>query len=256
MELAPETWALYAILLVAGIASGFINTMAGGGSMLTLPALMLLGLPANVANGTNRLSVVAQSLSGVLAFHKARKLHTEAVLPTVVPAVLGAIGGAAAAAIAPPEVLEPVLLGTMIAVALVMLVRPKLVTASEEEEPRSAWRHAPSWLGLFGAGLYGGFVQAGVGFVLLAVLGGLLRYDAVRANALKLVCTLVFTLPALGIFVLADQVSWVPASLLAVGTVIGSQLGVRFAVKAGGRVLHAIVVLAVVATCVAALLKD
>lgn len=256
MALPPEQWGLYATLLAAGIASGFINTMAGGGSMLTLPALMLLGLPANVANGTNRLSVVAQSLSGVLAFHKAQKLHTQALLPTVVPAVLGALLGASAAAVAPPELLEPVLLGTMIAMALVMLVRPKVVTASEGEEPRSAWRHAPSWLGLFGAGLYGGFVQAGVGFVLLAVLGGLLRYDAVRANALKLVCTLVFTLPALAIFVWADQVEWVPAGLLAVGTVLGSQLGVRFAIKANARVLHGIVVVTVIATCVAALLKD
>jgi uncharacterized membrane protein YfcA len=256
MELAPETLALYATLVAAGIAAGFINTMAGGGSLLTLPALMLLGLPANVANGTNRVAVVAQSVWGGLAFHKAGKLHTGAVLPIVAPAVLGAIGGATVAAIAPPEVLEPVLLGTMIAMALVMLLKPKLVTASGEEEPRSAWGHWPSWLGLFGAGLYGGFVQAGVGFVLLAVLGGLMRYDAVRANALKLVCTLLFGVPALAIFVLADQVEWIPGALLALGTVIGSQLGVRFAIKASPRVLHWIIVVTVIATCVAALLKD
>lgn len=254
--LPAESLALHAALLGAGIAAGFINTMAGGGSLLTLPALMLLGLPPNVANGTNRLAVVSQSLLGVLSFHREGKLHTKAMVPVTAPAVLGAIAGAVVAAIAPPEILEPVLLGTMIAMALVMLLMPKLVMAEPDEVPRSPWKHFPSWLGLFGAGVYGGFVQAGVGFVLLAVLGGLLRYDAVRANALKLVCTLVFTLPALAIFVVAGQVEWIPAVLLALGTMMGSFLGVRFAVKANRRVLHAIIVAMVIASCVAAFLKD
>ncbi|HEY8427335.1 MAG TPA: sulfite exporter TauE/SafE family protein [Sandaracinaceae bacterium] len=254
MSLDAQELALYGALLAAGVAAGFINTLAGGGSLLTLPALMLLGMPANVANGTNRLAVFAQSLSGALAFQREGKLHVPAVVPIAAPTVLGAIVGAAVAAVAPPRVLEPVLLTTMIVMAVVMLVRPKAVVAAEGEEPRSAWKHAPSWLGLFGAGLYGGFVQAGVGFVLLAVLGGLLRYDVVRANALKLVCTLLFSVPALAIFAYAGQVEWVPAAVLAVATVLGSQLGVRFAVRVKGRVIHGIVFVSVVATCVAALL--
>lgn len=255
-ELAPEAIALYATLFGAGVGAGFINMIAGGGSLLTLPALMLLGLPANVANGTNRLAVVSQSLSGVLAFRRAGRLHTEAILPVAAPTVLGAIGGAAAAAVAPPEILEPVLLGTMILMALVLVLAPKVMMAGEDETPRAPWRHAPSWLGLFGAGVYGGFVQAGVGFVLLAVLSGVLRYDALRANALKLVCTLVFSVPALGIFVLAEQVEWIPAVLLALGTVTGSQLGVRFAVRTQPKVIRVLVSVCVVATCVAAFLRD
>lgn len=256
MPMDPETLALYGTLLAAGVAAGFINTMAGGGSLLTLPALMLLGMPANVANGTNRLAVVTQSLSGVHAFHREGKLHTAAVLPVATPTIAGALLGAGAAAIAPPEILKPILLGTMIAMALLMLVRKKALTPSEDEEPRSPWKHPSALLGLFAAGVYGGFVQAGVGFVLLAVLGGLLRYDAVRANALKLVCTLLFTLPALAIFAYADQVAWLPAAVLAVGTVAGSQLGVRFAVKAPARVINAIIFVCVVATSVAAFFES
>lgn len=255
-ELAPEAIALYATLFGAGVVAGVINTVAGGGSLLTLPALMLLGLPANVANGTNRLAVVSQSLSGVLAFHRAGGLPTEAILPVAAPTVLGAIAGAVVAAVAPPEILEPTLLGTMILMASVMLLAPKVMMVGEEETPRAPWKHAPSWLGLFGAGVYGGFVQAGVGFVLLAVLSGVLRYDALRANALKLVCTLVFTFPALGVFILAGQVEWVPAVLLAVGTVTGSQLGVRFALRTKPQVIRVIVFVCVVASCVAVLLKD
>lgn len=255
MGLDPETIGLYAALVGAGVAAGFINTMAGGGSLLTLPALMLLGLPANVANGTNRLAVVAQSLSGVIAFHREDKLHTEAVLPVATPTIAGAIVGAGVAAWAPPTILKPVLLGTMVLMALVMLVKPKLVLAEEGEQIGSPWKSPKALAGLFAAGVYGGFVQAGVGFVLLAVLGGVLRYDAVRGNALKLVCTLLFGTVALGIFVYAGQVVWIPAAILAVGTVIGSQLGVRFAVKVSPKVLRAILFVCVVATCVAALVK-
>jgi len=243
----------YAAIFGAGVAAGFINTMAGGGSLLTLPALMLLGMPATDANGTNRLSVVTQSLSGVLAFHREGRLDTKAILPVAGPTIVGAVVGSWVAAISPEEVLKPVLLGTLVLVALLMLVKPKLVSPDGDEPQRPM--SAGAMLGLFGAGLYGGFIQAGVGFVLLAVLGGLLRYDAVRGNALKLVCTLLFSLAALAIFVWHDQVRWIPAAVLAVATVIGSQLGVRFAVKANATVLRAVIFVCVAASCVAALLK-
>ena len=246
----------YGALIFAGVAAGFINTMAGGGSLLTLPALMLLGLPANVANGTNRLSVVTQSLSGVLGFHREKKLETRAMLPVAAPTVIGALFGAGASALTPVRWLEPALLGTMVVMALLMLVRPKLVSASEEEEPLRVGGSPRAMLGLFAAGVYGGFVQAGVGFVLLAVLGGVLRYDPVRANALKLVCTLLFGCTALVIFVVAGQVDWVPGAVLAGATVLGSQLGVRFAVKAPPRALRIILFVTVLATCVAAALKS
>ncbi len=256
MEITPEIAFLYATLFAAGAAAGFINTMAGGGSLLTLPALLLLGLSPHLANGTNRLAVVTQSLSGALMFHREGKLHTGAVLPIAAPTIVGALAGAVAAAIAPEELLKPVLLGTMVLMALLMLVKPNLVSAPEDGEPRSPWRHPPSLIGLFLAGVYGGFVQAGVGFVLLGVLSGLMRYDAVRANALKLVCTLFFGIAALGVFIAANQIVWIPAAVLAAGTVLGSQLGVRFAIKANPKVLRAIIFVCVVASCVAAFFKE
>lgn len=257
MTIDPHELLLYAILLAAGVLSGFVNTMAGGGSLLTLPALMLLGLPADMANGTNRLSVVSQSLSGVIFFHREGKLHTGAFLPIALPTIAGALAGAGVAAIAPPSILKPILLGTMVVMAFLMILKPDIMFAKEEgEEPRSPLKHAPSMLGLFAAGLYGGFVQAGVGFVLLAVLGGQMRYDALRANALKLLCTLFFGIAALAVFVIAEQVVWIPAAVLAVGTVIGSQLGVRFTIKASPKLIRGIVFAGVVATCIAAALKE
>jgi uncharacterized membrane protein YfcA len=255
MHATPEQLALYAALAVAGIAGGFVNTVAGGGSLLTVPVLILLGLPASVANGTNRLAVVAQTLAGSHAFHRQGMLDAKTVVPVTIPTILGAIAGAYAAASVPDAVLEPVLLGTLIAMALLMLARPKIVGAREGEEPRSPWRHAPSFAGLVVAGAYGGFVQGGVGFVLLAVLGGLLRYDTLRANAIKLVCVLFFSVPALAIFAAHGDVAWIPAAILACGTVIGALLGVRFAIKMAPAILRWIIVGTVIVSCVAALLK-
>lgn len=254
MLLGYDPW-LLAVVVVAGVAAGFLNTMAGGGSLLTLPALMVLGLPAEVANGSNRLSVVTQSLSGVVLFHREGKLHTGAIGAVLAPTVAGSLLGAVAATRVPGELLKPVLLVTLIAMATLIALRPAAVMREEGEQ--LSLRERPSGaLGLFAAGLYGGFVQAGVGFVLLTVLAGALRYDLVRANALKLVCTLVFGLVALAVFVVADQVEWAAAAVLAASTVVGSQLGVRFAVKVDPKVIRWIVFVCVVATSIAAFARE
>ena len=243
-----------AILVAAGIGAGFINTMAGGGSMLTLPALMLLGLPADVANGTNRIAVVSQSVSGLISFSRAGKLDKSNILPILAPTILGALAGAQLAAVLPVTYLKPALLGTMLVMATVIVAFPKAVTPPEGEEPKDLWRSAKGLAGMLLAGVYAGFVQAGVGFVLLTVLAGILRYDLVRANALKLVCTLVFGLVAGGVFIYHGQVAWIPGLVLGAAAVVGSLLGVRFALSVDKQVLRKIVFVAIVAAIVAAFL--
>lgn len=250
-----DTALLYLVLVVAGVAAGFLNTMAGGGSMLALPVLMLLGLPADVANGTNRLSVVTQSTSGLLAFRRRGKLDERAVVPVVLPTLLGAILGAISAASIPAALLEYVLLGTMMTMAVIMTIFPGAVFAPPDAPLAQGKRRLAGRAGLFAAGLYGGFIQAGVGFLLLGALSGILRYDLVRANALKLACSSIFSVAALAVFVIAGQVAWVPAAVLAVATVLGSLLGVRFAIRVPQAVLRYIVLACVIATCVAALLE-
>jgi hypothetical protein len=246
---------LYAALIGSGLAAGFLNTIAGGGSMLTLPALMLLGMPADLANGTNRLSVVATSTSGVWGFARGGKLDRAAVIPVLLPTVVGSLLGSAVASQVPAATLKVVLLATMLLMAVVMAVRPQVIAAPEDARAGLGPRRLVGFLGLFAAGLYGGFIQAGVGFVLLAVLGGALRYDLVRANALKLICTFVFGAVSLVVFVIADQVVWVPAVLLAAGTAVGAQLAVRFALRSGQQALRWVVFATIVATCVAAFFK-
>lgn len=240
------------LILGAGFVAGFINTVAGGGSMLTLPALMVLGLPADIANATNRVGVLLQSIAGVRGFHARGKLDPATIVPTLVPSLLGSLCGALLASFLPVSLLKPTLLLTMIGMGLLMLVQPQVV-APPPGTPVYALRERPqAWLGLFIAGIYGGFVQAGVGFILIAALAGGLRYDLVRANALKMAITGALTVIALAVFIARGQVLWIPGLVLAAGTVAGAVLSVRFAVNAPQSVLRWILFGMILLSCAAA----
>lgn len=219
------------LLLVAGLIAGVVNTLAGGGSNLTLPALMMLGLPADIANGTNRIAVVLQCIVGVKGFDKHKSLDRPAILPILMPTIIGGIFGAVCAAVTPIGYLKPILLLTILSMSAIILLRPAVLSPPEGTPTLKPTESRQGWWGLFGAGFYGGFVQAGVGFILLAALAGLLRYDLKRANALKMVCTLAFTLLALLVFIVFDQVMWIPGLVLALGSMTGAHFAVKIAVR-------------------------
>ena len=242
------------LLFIAGILSGFINTLAGGGSMLTLPAMMLLGMPADIANGTNRVGVLMQSITGARGFDDQDRLDRSAILPALVPTVTGALAGSLLASYLPGWLLEPVLLGSMVIMALVMVVRPETVAPPEGTAPCRLVDRPMAAAGLFLAGVYGGFVQAGVGFMLIAALAGGLRYDLVRTNALKTVCTGVFSLVALLVFTLRGQVWWIPGLVLAAGSILGAMASVRFAINVSQNTLKWLLFVMVTATCAGVIL--
>ncbi len=243
-----------AILAAAGVLATVVNVMAGGGGMIVLPALMALGLPADVANGTYRLGVVTQSIAGTTAMHQQGKLETGAIVPILIPTVLGAIVGSVLATQVPSEVLKPIMLVTMILMAALIALRKQTLIPSEG--PPLTPKQAPrSIVGLFFAGVYGGFIQAGVGFLLLAVLVGTLRHNLIAGNALKLVVTLAFGSVSLGIFVWAGLVAWAPALVLAVASIVGARLGVRLMLTVPLTGLRWVVFACVVATCIAAWLR-
>ena len=228
-ELQP----LSALLLIAtGVVAGVINTLAGGGTNLTLPALMVMGIPPDVANATNRVGVLLQSLVGLLGFRTHGKLPTADIGPILLPTMVGGVFGAGAAAFAPAAILKPLLLGAMLSMTILILVKPEVVAPPPDTVPRRVREHPASWFWLWLAGFYGGFVQAGVGFILITALAGSLRYDLVRTNALKMVCVFSFTLLALAVFIAQGLVWWLPGLILASGTMAGAHLAVRFAIKA------------------------
>lgn len=223
--------ALVTLLIATGLIAGFVNALAGGGSFLTLPSLMLLGIPADIANATNRVAVLVGGTEAIRSFHKRGLLDSQAIMPLMMPLLAGAVPGSLLASYLPVEWLEPVILLTLISVALAVALRPDFLPSPDSSAPESPGKSLKGFAAVFFAGLYGGFIQAGVGFVLIAALCGVLRYDLIKANALKAATTVVFTVVAMAIFVVRDQVLWIPGLLVALGSVIGTNVAIRFAVS-------------------------
>lgn len=244
-------WYLYPLVVVAGFAAGFINTIAGSGSLITLPLLIFLGLPANVANGTNRVAILLQNVVAVRGFRRKGLLGVRHALVLASPAVLGSILGAQIALNLDEQMMRRAIGALMLAMLIVLLVRP-----GRWLEGRPAAGRRPGWLQLlmfFGIGVYGGFIQAGVGIFLLAALVLGAGYDLVRANAVKVLIVLCFTVFALAVFLVNRQVHWGVGLVLALGQMLGASVAVGTAVKRGTRFVRWFLI-AVVLTAAAELL--
>lgn len=239
------------ILIVIGLMAGVINTLAGGGSNLSLPALMMYGLPADIANATNRVSVLMQSITATRGFYKHDKIEKSSVQDSFFPLLFGGLVGAIVASYINVELLKPLLLGTMIAVSLWVVLKSDSKT-EEQGKPKSCYDNKFALLATFAAGFYGGFIQAGVGFVLIATFVGALNFDLLRANAMKVVATVIFTSIALLVFVFRGQVAWLPGILLGVGSMIGAQIAVKFSVKVNAKTLKVMVLVMTVFASAAA----
>jgi uncharacterized membrane protein YfcA len=238
-------WYILPIIVAGGFAAGFINTLAGSGSLITLPLLIFAGLPANVANGTNRVAVLLQTAVAVNRFRQSGTLDLRRGLQLTAPAIFGAILGAQIAVNLNDQAMKTVIGGLMVAMLVVVLVRPKRWLVGRPE----MLMQRPGWLQLvifFLIGIYGGFIQAGVGIFLLCglVLGA--GYELVRANAVKNMIVMVFTLFALILFIVNDQVEWLPGLVLAVGNMLGAWVAARMAVEKGAKFVRWILIAVIV----------
>lgn len=242
------------LLFGAGLVTGWVNTLAGAGGLVAIPTLLFSGLSAHDANGTLRVAIIAQSLVGTSAFNKGGVLPRKALL-SILPVVIA--GGAVGALIVtrlPGHVLEPIELGVLVVMALGLLVKSSWFVPAVEEAPRPM--NAAAALGLFATGIYGGMVQAGVGLLLVAVLCGVMRFDLLRGNAIKLAATLAFNAVSLGIFVAAGQVEWRRAVFLSLGAMGGSWFAVRFALRRGQQAVKWVLIFCVLAAVTALVLRS
>lgn len=242
-----------AILFGTGLVAGAVNVVAGGGSFLTLPVMIFLGLPPTVANGTNRVAILIQNVGAVWSFDRYGVLRWRWLRGAALPALLGAGLGTWLATEIGDEAFRRVLSVLMVVVALWMLWRPP---GRHPDEPGVEGSASGLLLagGFFAAGVYGGFVQAGVGFLLLGV-ASLAGLDLVRGNALKVLTILTFTPLTLLLFALRDMVQWLPGLALGAGNLAGGLLGVRFTVRQGERWVRRVVTVAVVGFALALWLR-
>lgn len=225
-------WYLYPLVIAAGFLAGFINTFAGSGSLITLPMLIFLGLPANIANGTNRIAIIMQNAVAVGSFGQQKVLDLRRGLILAIPAVLGALVGAQIAVSLDEHAMRRVIGVLMLIMLIIVLARPRRWLEGRPE--RLANR--PGWMQMlifFAIGIHGGFIQAGVGIFLLAglVLGA--GYELVRANAVKLLIVLCFTPLALAVFIYNGHVQWYAGLILGIGNMAGAWVASRMAVKRG-----------------------
>ena len=237
---------VYPLLAACGLVAGALNVLAGGGSFLTLPLLIFLGLPAGVANGTNRVGILMQNVSAVRRFQKDAVLDRRAALWSALPATVGAGLGTWIALSTDDGDFKRILAFLMVAVTLISFWTPK-TREPTDEAPVELSRRAYGILaaGFFVVGLYGGFVQAGVGFLILAAtsFAGL---DLVRGNAVKVLSVLCFTALSLTIFTLGGKVHWPFGLALAAGTFVGGHIGARLTVLKGHAWVKRLVTVAIV----------
>jgi uncharacterized membrane protein YfcA len=222
------------MVLGVGLLSGALNVMAGGGSLLTLPMLLFLGFPPALANGTNRVAILAQNVVAVSSFRSRGFGDMRTGLILGAAALPGGLLGAFAALVVSDEWFRRILGGIIVA-GLITLLFPKKKTAARGEAPKLKPHIIVAF---FGIGFYGGFIQAGVGMVFLLVLHNMLHLDLVRVNAYKVLIVLVYTVPALAVFVWSDNVNWTIGALLAVGSSVGAWIGARLAMAGGEKLVR------------------
>lgn len=237
------------LIILAGFAAGFINTLAGSGSLITVPLLMFLGLPANVANATNRLMVIMTNIVGVVSFRQQKVFKLRDNIWLTVPAIVGAIIGANIAVDLDEVLMTRIIGGLMIFLLGTIIYNPKkwLKEIGQHNESKfNFWQY----LVMFFVGIYGGFIQIGVGVFLLSGLVLTAGFDVVKANAVKLFIIMVYTAFALGIFIYHGQVNFLAGILLAVGSGTGSFIATRVAVSWGPKFVRIILIFVVLVAAI------
>lgn len=249
-----EEWLAYLLLFGAGVVCGALNVVAGGGSFLTLPILIFLGLPAIEANATNRVGILIQNAGAVWGFTRRGVSPFRFLASAALPSALGSGLGTWLALEIPDDQFKSILAFLMVFVTLWTLIDPIGRFRSKPSDAGAVNLPALA-LGFFLVGIYGGFVQAGVGFLILAAttLAGL---DLVKGNSVKVLSVLFFTLISLSIFVWQGKVVWDLGLSLAAGTLVGGQLGVRWTVLKGHRWVRAVVTAAIIGFAIRLWLMD
>ncbi len=223
----------YLIALVGSFLAGGINTLAGNGSAITLTILMeVLGLPADVANATNRVGIVTQSAAGTWAFQRAGRLKLPAdrrreMWTIVVIASLGAVVGIYLSLVVDNATYRTIFRYLLFVMLLVVLVDPKRwIAADGGGEPLSRWILVPAF---FAMGIYGGFIQMGMGIFFLALMVLVAKYEIIQANVVKGIVVPIYTLIAVLVFAWRGLIDWEIGMLMAVGQTIGGYLTARYA---------------------------
>ena len=226
------------LLVFIGFIAGIINTIAGGGSLLTLPMLIFLGLPPAIANGTNRIAILIQNFFSTAGFKSKGVTTFPFSIWMGVSALLGAIVGAYLGAIYfKGEIFNKILAIVMVLVVLYMIFKPKAILQLSHEKTKGKY----FWILLisfFFIGIYGGFIQAGTGIFIILALNSIGKMSLVKANAVKTIVVILYTLSALAIYAYNDKINYTTGFTLAIGNSVGAWFSSRYSVKKGDKLVR------------------
>lgn len=229
------------LLFIVGFLAGMINAVSGGGSIITLPVLILMGLPAGLANGTNRIGVFFQSLSSFIAYREKYKEFRLSLIFGLLT-IPGAIAGALISTHLSNAVYEKILAAVIILIGVYLVLPNKQYKETETVVKFNAINITILLL----IGFYGGFMQVGVGFIILAFLQGIMKMDLMRANSHKVFMAFAFTVPSLIIFILANEIHYLNGLILAVGTSLGAWISSKMALSRGEKFIKFFLVISVI----------
>ncbi len=239
-----EIWQIL-LLALTGVLAGWLNVMAGGGSLLTVPVMLFMGIPGPVANGTNRIAILAQNISAITAFKRKGHAEFKLGLSLAAAAAVGAVGGASIGVHLEGEWFDRILALVMVAVLILMATgHDRVKPCDGNDKPRNL---LAGHLLMVGAGFWGGFIQIGVGFILMPILHRVLGLDLIRVNMYKVMIVLVYTIVALFIFAANLQLLWWTGLSLAVGNSIGGWLGAHMTISHGEKLIRRVLYLALIA---------
>jgi len=239
----------YFLLILVGFIAGIINILAGGGSLLTLPMLIFLGLPPHIANGTNRVAIIIQNIFAVKGFQSKGIKTYPFSLYLAIPATIGAIIGAIVGIKIEGELFNKILGIVMLVIVIYMVLKSNKISKNNIERIKGKY----FWLSIiafFFIGLYGGFIQAGVGFIILFTLSNINQFSLVKSNAIKVTVALIYTLVAVAIFAYNDSVNWKYGLILSLGNASGGWVTSRWSVNKDDKFVKKILIIMVLAMAI------
>ena len=232
-------------LIFIGFIAGGINTIAGGGSLLTLPILIFLGLPPNVANGTNRIAILFQNIFTTAGFKSKGVITFPFSIYIGVAALVGSLIGTQIAVDIKGETFNKILALIMVIIVFYMVFKPK--TTIENAIEKTSGKHL--WISIllfFFVGIYGGFIQAGVGFIILLVLSSVNNLSLVKSNAVKVTVVLIYTIASVIVFAYNDKIDWQMGLTLAIGNAAGGWFASRWSVNKGDGLVRKFLIVMVI----------
>jgi uncharacterized membrane protein YfcA len=241
----PDFLVTSLILFLVGLVAGTLNVIAGGGSLLSLPVMIFLGLPPTVANGTNRVAILIQNIGASWSFNRRGLLSREWLIIAVPPALVGAVVGTVAAVNIGELEFQRVLAVILVAAAAWTIWNPISLHPEGNAVLPTGTKRLAFVAAFFFVGAYGGFIQAGIGFILLAVTSAA-GFNLIRGNALKVTVVLAFTPLALALFAWNGKVDWAMGFALAAGNFLGGLAGVHLQVLKGHKWVRGVVTLVIV----------